>query len=285
MTDCPPKLRGDLSKWLCEINTGVYVGHVNARVRDELWERVCQNLKNGRATMVFTTNTEQKMDFRVHNTTWVPVDFDGVKLMRRPLPGNTTTETGLNPGFSKAAQYQMAQRRKKTPGNVGERYVIIDLETTGLESATDSIVEFGGIRVVNGMAAEEFSQLVYCDKELPKTIVELTHITDQMLQEEGIPLKEALAGFLDFIGEEVLMGYNIAFDMEFLRKACNWCKYPMVTNRVVDLQNLVRRKAFDLPNYRLGTVAEYFAVPKEEEHRALGDCRLAYGIYQKLNEM
>ena len=44
LTDCPPKLRGDLSKWLCEINTGVYVGNLSGRVRDELWERVCSNL-------------------------------------------------------------------------------------------------------------------------------------------------------------------------------------------------------------------------------------------------
>ena len=55
MTNCPPRLRGDLSKWLCEINTGVYVGNVSSRVRDALWDRVCQNLKNGQATLVFTT--------------------------------------------------------------------------------------------------------------------------------------------------------------------------------------------------------------------------------------
>ena len=63
MTNCPPKLRGDLSKWLCEINTGVYVGNVSSRVRDALWERVCQNLKNGQATLVFTTAGEQRMLF------------------------------------------------------------------------------------------------------------------------------------------------------------------------------------------------------------------------------
>ncbi len=89
MTNCPPKLRGDLSKWLCEINTGVYVGNVSSRVRDALWERVCQNLKNGQATLVFTTAGEQRMDFRTHNTAWEMVDFDGIKLMRRPLPQGT----------------------------------------------------------------------------------------------------------------------------------------------------------------------------------------------------
>ena len=53
LTDCPPKLRGDLSKWLCEINTGVYVGNLSSRVRDELWERVCSHLRTGKVTGVF----------------------------------------------------------------------------------------------------------------------------------------------------------------------------------------------------------------------------------------
>lgn len=84
LTDCPPKVRGDLSKWLLEINTGVYVGNVNARVREELWKRICENIKDGQATMVYSTNGEQKLDFLVHNTSWVPVDFDGIKLIRKP---------------------------------------------------------------------------------------------------------------------------------------------------------------------------------------------------------
>ena len=52
LSDCPPKVRGDLSKWLIEINTGVYVGQVSMRVREELWKRICENLHTGRATMV-----------------------------------------------------------------------------------------------------------------------------------------------------------------------------------------------------------------------------------------
>ena len=88
MTDCPPRLRGDLSKWLQEINTGVYVGNVNSRVRDAIWERVCENLNHGRATMVFSANNEQRMDFRVYNTSWKPVDYAGIQLIRRPLPSS-----------------------------------------------------------------------------------------------------------------------------------------------------------------------------------------------------
>lgn len=47
--NCPPKLRGDLTKWLIEIDTGVFVGNLSARVRDSLWERVCANIKTGTA--------------------------------------------------------------------------------------------------------------------------------------------------------------------------------------------------------------------------------------------
>lgn len=60
MTNCPPKLRGDLSKWLLEINTGVYVGNVNARVRELIWKRVCENIKTGKLHWFFqpiTSNT------------------------------------------------------------------------------------------------------------------------------------------------------------------------------------------------------------------------------------
>ena len=91
LTDCPPKLRGDLSKWLFEINTGVYVGNVSARVREALWIRICETVQQGQATMVYPAPGEQKMEFRVHNTTWEMVDYDGVKLMRRPL-GRKITE-------------------------------------------------------------------------------------------------------------------------------------------------------------------------------------------------
>ena len=129
MTDCPPRLRGDISKWLCEINTGVYVGNVSARVREELWSRVCKNLKNGRATLVYSSNGEQKMEFRVHNTSWTPVDFDGITLMRRPLPQAAEPAEELKPGFSKAAKRQMAQRRSAASQQKRDCFVVIDLET------------------------------------------------------------------------------------------------------------------------------------------------------------
>ena len=285
MTDCPPRLRGDLSKWLCEINTGVYVGNVSGRVRDAIWERVCQNLKNGRATMVFSTNGEQKMDFRVHNTTWTPVDFDGIQLMRRPLPQSAQTESPLKPGFSNAAKRQMAQRTKRAAGMPLESYVIIDLETTGLQNGADQILEFGAIRVLNGECHACFSQLVRTEKVLPQAIADLTGISQAMLEKEGVPLSEALPAFLDFIGTEQLIGYNLTFDMAFLRTSCKAHGKPLPQNRCLDLLSLARRKIFGVPNYKLATLTSHLSLEGQTPHRALADCRLLHALYLKLNEI
>lgn len=284
MTDCPPRLRGDLSKWLCEINTGVYVGHVSSRVREALWERVCMNLKTGSASMVFTTNTEQRMDFRVCNTNWTPVDFDGIKLMRRPLPGGATGGITLKPGFSNAAKRQMAQRQRGGSGSKG-RYVVIDLETTGLHPERDEIIELGAVRVVGGVPEAEFSCLLRYEGTLPGTITELTGLTDEQLRENGLAPRDALKGFLDFIKTDKLVGYNIAFDMEFLRYACG--KYDMVipASRCVDMLGLARRKVTGLKNYKLDTLAAHFSLADSAAHRALADCKLTAALYQKLNEI
>lgn len=283
MTNCPPRLRGDLSKWLCEINTGVYVGNVSSRVRDALWDRVCQNLKNGQATLVFTTAGEQRMDFRTHNTTWEAVDFDGIKLMRRPLPQTVPENVSLKPGFSKAAQQQYARRASRPRSPKTEAYTVIDLETTGLKAASDAIIEYGALRVRDGVPAEELQLLCRCKTPLPPVITELTGIRDADLQ-QGMEEREALKAFLEFIGNDPLVGHNIAFDMEFLRSACRRNALAIPTNHCTDVMQLARRKLYRVANYKLLTLAQHFQLADKVEHRALPDCRLIQQVYCKLNE-
>ncbi len=69
---------------ICRLSI-VYVGSVSARLRDGLWERITDTIGSGRATMAFSTNGEQKYDFYFWNPEWEPVDFDGIKLIRRKL--------------------------------------------------------------------------------------------------------------------------------------------------------------------------------------------------------
>lgn len=291
LSDCPAKLRGDLSKWLFEINTGVYVGNVSARVRELLWERICDNVKHGQATMVYSSQGEQKMEFCVHNTSWEIVDFDGIKLMRRPLSNmriRESTESISTEGFSKAAKYAKVNRIQKARQRVGqdkEEYVIIDIETTGLSHLSDEILEIGALRVSDGKPAEEFQALIQCEKQIPNFVEELTGITGEVIKQEGRPLRLVLQELLDFLADHLLVCHNAAFDYKFLQAACKKVDLPVPRNKCVDTLILARRKLKEIKDYKLQTIAEEFSVDITGTHRALKDCYITYGIYKKLNEM
>lgn len=110
LNDCPIALKGDLTKWLLEISPGVYVGQVSARVRDNLWDRVCALIKDGKATMVYSAKNEQHLDFRVHGNEWEPIEFDGIKLILRPSTARIKKLEKLRVGYSKASKYRKAKR-------------------------------------------------------------------------------------------------------------------------------------------------------------------------------
>lgn len=80
--NAPPRLRGRLAVWLLEIRAGVYVGKVNRRVREMIWNQVEQGLGDGNAAMAWTTNTESGFDFETMGVNRrIPVELDGVKLI------------------------------------------------------------------------------------------------------------------------------------------------------------------------------------------------------------
>jgi CRISPR-associated protein Cas2 len=88
----PLRLRGELSRWLIEPHPGIFVGHVNALVRDRLWEKCCKGAKEGGVWQLWSTNNEQKFQMRAHgNTRREIVDFDGVQLIR--IPPSVVDET------------------------------------------------------------------------------------------------------------------------------------------------------------------------------------------------
>ena len=60
------------------------MGHIDARIRDRLWERIIDLLRDGRAVMVYSARNEQHMAFKVYGADWSPVDCDGLQLIKRP---------------------------------------------------------------------------------------------------------------------------------------------------------------------------------------------------------
>lgn len=76
-------LRGELSRWMVELRSGVFVGNLSAMVRDKLWEETCRKLRSGAAILVYTTNNEQGFALRLSGDLRREVaDFDGLLLVR-----------------------------------------------------------------------------------------------------------------------------------------------------------------------------------------------------------
>ena len=284
LTDCPPRLRGDLSKWLLEISTGVYVGQLNKRVREELWKRICDNLPRGRATMVYSANNEQHMEFLLHNTVWQSMDFEGLTLIMRPAAAVLGQNCKAAP--SKAAIAQMVRRKRAGQAQKEKKigYVVIDVETTGLDPKSSELLEIGAVRIIDHDISETFSAMIRTKQPVPKEITALTGITQQM-SKEGSECTKALEAFWSFLGSSAVIGHNLSFDLAFLKKASAEAGIPAGRNPCIDTLSLARRKIRDITDYRLETLADYFGIKPERFHRALEDCCTTFRVYEKLNEI
>ena len=89
----PEGVRGELSRWLIEPHAGVFLGHVNAMVRDRLWDLCCESCLEGGIIQMWSANNEQRFNVRVFGDTRRNiVEFEGIQLVRRPLPASDTDE-------------------------------------------------------------------------------------------------------------------------------------------------------------------------------------------------
>lgn len=83
MDSAPESLRGELSRWFLEIKPGVFVGNVNARIRDLLWERLCLTNKTSGAIMVYSKNNEQGYEFKLCGCPKRSIiDLDDIQLVK-----------------------------------------------------------------------------------------------------------------------------------------------------------------------------------------------------------
>jgi hypothetical protein len=210
--------------------------------------------------MVFSAPGEQKMDFRVHNTTWEPVDLDGIKLMRRPLPSARASkmsekeDKGISGAKSRAERLYMADRMAKARARkkFQEGFVVLDIETTGTSPEKDEIIEVGALKIEADTVTEEFSMLIQIKGEIPIEIQKLTGITEQELQSQGRPLDEVLNKLFEFAGNRVIIGHNVMFDYNFIRIACRKLGIEMQLGTASkDTLALSRRKIKGVRSYQL----------------------------------
>ncbi len=289
VSNCPPSLRGDLSKWCFEIVTGVYVGNPSKRVRELLWDRVKATIKTGNAVIVYSSRNEQGFEMKTYHTTDYPKDFDGLQLMFHPItPIEVITEEIPRIKVPVLTTGQLKDRARKYPSPkhvIPDSFVVLDLETTGLDSEKDGITEVGAIRVVEGKYTEEFSFLVKTSSILSAQAAELTGITVDLLNEQGKDEKDVLENLRRFCNDFPVICHNAKFDLRFLEIACIRHGIPYWAPKVIDTLQLARRHVKDVPNYRLQTLLDYFGISDQQQHRALSDCWITLKMLEKLKEI
>ena len=278
ISNCSPQLRGTISRWMIEVDSGVYVGKLNQKVREALWNKVCKNIATGQASMIYSSNTEQGYSFLTHNTLRKPVDYDGLNLIKkyfRPPAEQSCISTLDNNTF-----FQSTSNEQLFP----KQYVILDLETTGLDPVTDRIIEVGLLKINSGIIIEEYQCFVKHNISIPRIITSLTGITNEMIINYGIPESELSKVFNSFIEDNTVVGYNIKFDLDFLENLMNrtHCSYKIFNS--YDVLKKVRTKFKGLDKYSLSTVYSHLFEQNITPHRALNDCLMIKGILDKLNE-
>jgi DNA polymerase-3 subunit epsilon len=150
-------------------------------------------------------------------------------------------------------------------------FCVVDLETTGGNPSECRITEVGAVKLRGGQCLGTFQTLVNPGCAIPSEITVLTGITQSMV----VPaprIETVLPSLLEFVGDAVIVGHNVRFDISFLQAALERDRRPRLTNRSVDTVALARRLVREeVPNCRLGTLASRFALPHQPSHRALDD--------------
>ena len=156
-------------------------------------------------------------------------------------------------------------------------FVVADLETTGLSTASCEILEFAAVRVGTGGAAEqEYAQVVRTHASVPPFITRLTGITQSEVDRQGVPVAQAFAAFLAFVGDLPVFFLNASFDRRFLDAAALQTGLPFANATHCTLV-LARRAWPELPSHKLDVLARHVGA-SEPTHRALADVRTTVAV-------
>ena len=165
---------------------------------------------------------------------------------------------------------------------LNQEFVVFDTETTGFTPYNDQIIEIGAVKIKNGEIIDRFDELINPGRKLPDKIVELTNITDEML--EGKDTEENVTKrFKEYIGDLPMVAHNAKFDIGFISAAYNKYNLGEFTNTVLDTMSMARMLYPNWKNHKLSTLVKQLEVPWDEDahHRADYDSEgTAIGFYK-----
>lgn len=176
-------------------------------------------------------------------------------------------------------------------------FVVVDVETTGLQPSKCEIIDLAAIRFRNFIPVEKFTTLLSSKKPIPSEAQMVNGITDAMIQ--GKPRFQHIAvSFLDFIGKDNLVGHNLGFDLDFIVRY--GADVSLQKRKYYDTLDIARKTIkkqkmkwdrelefyypdeddFGIENYKLETLCDWYGIWNMDSHRAEGDA-LATGLLFK----
>lgn len=197
-------------------------------------------------------------------------------------PGNPRSTTATR----SSAPAQKQSGIVSTPRNIQSKrdlasirsYVVLDTETTGLSRQNDKIVEIALIRYDDGRETERFHTLINPGIHIPTSATRINHITDKDVA-EAPTIEAVIPNILQLIGDRVVIGHNIAFDLGFLGYAIS-PKGPPIQIDYINTVTLARRAFPGRSSYKLVDLVSDLGIADSQDHRALGDVELTAQLFE-----
>lgn len=166
-----------------------------------------------------------------------------------------------------------------------DNYTLVDLETTGYSPRYDEIIELAAYRVRNGTIVDTFSSLVNLNDSivLNNFIIEKTGITQEMV-DSAPDITEVFENYLRFIGSDIIVGYNVNFDVNFIYDRSMLYLGKPLTNDFIDTMRFFKRLHPEFDHHRLMDLAELYGVPYVGAHRAGADCNITKQCFDALRD-
>jgi len=156
--------------------------------------------------------------------------------------------------------------------------VSLDIETTGLDPKSDSVIEIGAVKFNENRVLDEFSTLINPRKPINSFITNLTGITNAMVMNAPL-LADVYPELETFIGDHPILGQNIGFDISFFQRYGGFKQNPLI-----DTYEMAAVLLPGAPRYGLGSLSYQLGVVLSDAHRAINDARATMGVYNKLFE-
>ena len=164
-------------------------------------------------------------------------------------------------------------------------YTVLDIETTSLDTFSGEIVEISAIKVRDRKEIDSFSKLIKTKNEIGYFTTRLTGITNEMIEKQGKELVDVLKNFKDFLGNDIIVGHNVNFDINFIYDNMQENLNEYLSNDFVDTLRISRKVLPNLRHHKLDDLIQYFNLERRNEHRALNDCVLTNQVYINLAKM